>query len=306
MLSRLPALLLLLPMASFSFALESVEFSPDIPAAFGTELIGPEETARDAMTGGVDFEGVGIPLPLETDLTALHRTGSHETLFALENTAVLEGGVVARPRDVVGVKDGVAAIVLDGDAYGLGPGVGIDAISRAPDGDLLVSFDVAVDLAGEHYGDDDVVRLGEAGTSLFFSLGDAGFDPALDVDALHLLSNGDLLVSFDGAGSMGELDFADEDLIRLAKGGWAPVMAYDGSDFNPGFGCRQPRRGERRRNGFRRRRSPRSLGQLRRRAEPRPGRRQRLRRRRLLARWRAALRRCLRRRPEPGRRGGAE
>jgi hypothetical protein len=128
------------------------------------------------------------------------------------------GGVVARPGDVVRY-DGVAySIEFDAAAAGLPSGVETDATSLSANG-LLLSFDTTVDLGGGLVvADEDLVHWNGATFALAMDGSAEGLDSALDVDAAQDLGGGALVMSFDIAGTIGGIDFADEDVVR--NSGW--------------------------------------------------------------------------------------
>lgn len=104
----------------------------------------------------------------------------------------------------------------------------VDAVSMIGT-DLLLSFDVTVALpAGVTAGPADLVRFDGTAFSLFFDARAGGIPAGLDVDAAHHIeSTGRLLLSFDGAGSVGGVNFTKADVVEFdpATGGWR--MAVD-------------------------------------------------------------------------------
>ncbi len=218
--------------ATAVFAAETVELSPDITTDLGGEVLGPEETGEDDLAGTVTFTGPGLTLPIGTNLNGFHRFDDGDTLFSLDTTVSVQG-VVATPADVVRVSGGVPSLEFDGSAEGVPAGTQIDALSVTPVGDLVLSFDVTVQLDGTTFADEDLVRIhaGTGDASLFFAPSSAGIDPALDLDAVYVLSNADVLVSFDGTGIAGGVTFSDEDLLEIdATGSLGEIgLEYDGS-----------------------------------------------------------------------------
>lgn len=178
-------------------AVETVELSPDITVSIGGETLAQNETGQDDLAGTVTFVGAGVALPAGTNLTGLHRTQGGDTLFAVDTTVALAGGITASPRDVVRVSSGTPSIEYDGDAAGVPAGTRIDALSSETDGGLLLSFDVTVALGGTTFADEDVVRIDPVtgDESLRFAAAAVGVDPALDLDAVDSLVTGNLIVS---------------------------------------------------------------------------------------------------------------
>src|SRR5262245_46554499 len=220
--------------------LASLELSPDITVAIGGEVLGPEEVGRDNLAGVVTFTGTGVAIPIGANLHDFDRLpGGVDTLFATDITVNLGGGVVARPSDVVRVTAGVPSIAWSGSAAGLPPGTAIDAVGRYPDGDLLLSFDTTVSIGGVTADDEDLVRIDQpsGAVSLAFDGSALGVAAGLDLDAADALIDGRLLISFDGSGSVGGVNFSDEDALIFNPTSLAFGMAYDGSTQYAAWGA---------------------------------------------------------------------
>ncbi len=206
--------------------------SSDTTVVLGAVTLADEELAADDLAGGVLQVLVGL-LPASADLDAFHDLGSGAILFSLDVPALL-GGTSFLPADIVRF-DGVAFTKeIDAFSAGIPPGVNVDAVA-AGGGGLLVSFDTTVALAGTAIADEDLVHWNGSAWTAFFDGSAAGVPAALDLDGADLLSNGHLLVSFDGSGVVGGVGFADEDALELdpVAATWMP--AYDGSILHPAW-----------------------------------------------------------------------
>ncbi|MAE94772.1 MAG: hypothetical protein CL910_08945 [Deltaproteobacteria bacterium] len=225
-----PLLLLGLGMPTAVAGQVAIELSPDTTIAIGGEVLGPDEVGQDDLAGTVVFTGVGVALLAGTNVNAFGRTAAGDALFSTDVTVDLSP-VVARPGDVVQVTGGVPSLAFDAGAKGLPAGVQVDAVAEASDGSLLVSFDVTAAVDGTTFGDEDVARL-DATTgvaSLLFDGSAQGAADGLDLDALDVLADGSLLLSFDGSGALGGVAFDDEDLLSFDAAGPTFQLAYDGS-----------------------------------------------------------------------------
>lgn len=203
--------------ASGQTGLEELRVSPDRPLA-GTLASGTAFGILD--TGLLQIDPSGVPQSTETPFPGLegNNVDAHHfddgacgpSLYSLDNPA--EIGATVFPADVI-AADGT--IVLDAGAAAIPRNVDIDAISRDPiDCDLLVSFDKFVMIAGTSYAADDVVRFADGSLSLFVSL-----DSGHNLDALHALENGALLVSFATGGSVDSgTAFRDSDVLEFSDG----------------------------------------------------------------------------------------
>jgi hypothetical protein len=208
-----------------------IAVSPDVTAIFGGGLEVRDQGAFvDGPAGVLASVDLG-PLPEAAAVDALHTTGEVGALFSLATHADL-GGLPVAPADVVRWDGAGHEIVFDASDVGVPPGANVDALSRRDD-ELLLSFDVDLELGGIGYRPVDLVAWDGVAFSLAFDGLAAGLGPGLDVDAAHLEATDLLLLSFDTAGSVGGVDFADEDVLRHDRfdGSWE--MFYDGSAEHP-------------------------------------------------------------------------
>ena len=134
-------------------------------------------------------------------------------------------------------------MVFDGSDVGLTGDV--NAFAFLSDGSLLLSIDGTATLSGVAVDDSDIVRFvptslgtNTAGTfSMYFDGSDVGLSTSSeDIDALQVLSDGSLIVSFTGSYSVTGASGVDEDLARFVPtslgdntaGTWS--IYFDGSD----------------------------------------------------------------------------
>jgi hypothetical protein len=213
--------------------LVSIEASPDITVTLATHTLGDESVAKDDLAGTVALVSLG-PLPASADVDAYQRLPDGDQLFSVDTTVDL--GFPAAPGDVVR-WDGVAySQELDAEGNGVPVNANVDAMTREWErGDLLLSFDTTVELAGILVEDEDLVRFDGLNFTLFFDGAAAGVPAALDLDGAYLLFNGHLLLSFDGSGTIAGVTFDDEDVLEYDStlGIWE--LAYDGSAAYAGW-----------------------------------------------------------------------
>jgi hypothetical protein len=135
--------------------------------------------------------------------------------------------VIAGPDDVV-TFDGVSyGIELDGISRGIPRGVAIDALTTVG-ADLLVSFDTSVTIGGLHVDDLDLVRVTASAMSIFAYVSGTGVPHVLDLDGVHRLGNGNLLLSFDGSATAKGIAFDDDDIIEYDPFNETFELVYDG------------------------------------------------------------------------------
>jgi len=208
-------------------ALAQLRYTPDITVSLGGATIGPQSVADDDLAGTVSVALDALPAPL----AAYHYTGSvHWLVF--DTTVALPGGITASPRDVISWDGSNYGLLLDGAAAGIPLGVKIDALSSLDGTDYLISFDTTTSLGGSN-ADPNFVMNYKGGTwSSFFSATQAGVTASANLDALHRLDNGNLLVSFDISGTVADVNFSDEDVLEFAPVGSVWSLAYRGAAFD--------------------------------------------------------------------------
>ena len=214
-------------------AQQTLAFSPDITVILDGQTFDDEDAANDDLSGGVTPIDVGA-IPGGADLQAYHQSGADAHLLVLDTTVALPGGVTATPRKVIGFNGGAYSEVVDLAGCGLPAGTKIDAMTSG--GSMWFSFDMPVSLGGTLYDDEDVVALSGCTWAPILDGSAAGIPSDLDVDGLSYQSaTGVLMMSLDGAGTVGGVAFDDEDVLAydMASGGWS--LVYDGSSLHDGW-----------------------------------------------------------------------
>lgn len=184
--------------------------------------------ARDLVdVAGSSVAKTTPPLPIQSNLTAYHmrREGNDVVhLLALDVPTVLESGETASPRDV---------IQCTGEALGgctilrtleLPRGVGIDGITqRAGERDeILLTVDADTAIGDLFVGSSDLVVSLPEGAFALVRFQD--IPAALNMDAVHALSGGGFLASFDTAGGIGDIAFEDQDVLLFGDAGEVSVF----------------------------------------------------------------------------------
>jgi hypothetical protein len=225
------SLWLAVPAARAATSLSDLSRSPDIPIS----LTGPP--ASDVLPGEVLATTSGAAaladlgsLPENVSVTAYHIEASGDQLFSLDVPATL-GGTRFLPGDVIRLDaaTGTYSREFDSASTGVDPAgvVGVSVVG----GDLLLAFDMFVELEGVAVERRDVVRWSTTPSAVLYFDGSAqGVAEGLGVDGIHdLASAGTLLLSFDGPGTLGGVDFNAEDVLEFDLGtpGWE--LALDGS-----------------------------------------------------------------------------
>ena len=171
-------------------------------------------------------------------------TGS-TLLLAIQGNPSFGFGV-ARDEDIVAIdlETYEAELWFDGSDVGLAS-YRISALTRLSDGDLLLSFTNAGSVDGIAFDDSDILRftptqLGAA-TAGSFAMWFDGSDVGLtqngeDIDGLHVLEDGTVLISTTGGFQVSGLRGNDEDIIAFSPSSLGSTTSgsfsayFDGSD----------------------------------------------------------------------------
>jgi len=204
-----------------AIAQELVSASPDVTIDLGASVItADKDVAVDNQLGIVVLENLGA-IPDASDVIALGLDLNGDRFIAFETTTALSSGVVARPGDVVRYDGAAYTIEFDASAAGVPSSASTDATSLSASG-FLLSFDTTVSLPGSLVvADEDLVEWNGASFSLVLDGSSEGVDSSLDIDAAQDVGGGQLLVSFDTAGTIGGIAFADEDVLRFDGASWS-------------------------------------------------------------------------------------
>jgi hypothetical protein len=220
-------------------AQNKVHFSPDVTADLGSvsgSVVTDEDVALDDNAGTVTLlpaPGVG-PIPPNAEVNGYISMAGGDKLVSFDTTIALPGlAGPAEPRDVVrfNAAGGTYSLFFDGSATGVPANSRVDAVALDASNDLLLSFDITVSLPilGP-VDDEDVVRFAGGLFSMLFDGSAQGVAPNLDVDAVaEEPTTGDLLLSFDGSGTVGGVIFDDEDVVAFNSAGPSFSMYTDSS-----------------------------------------------------------------------------
>lgn len=209
----------------------SVDLSNEIAWSAGATVVDDEGARRLTLPSTVTTLDLGA-LPANADVTAYDLLDDGRRLFTLDTFVDLGGGVLAGPEDVVAWNGAAFALHLDGSAAGIPAGAKIDALGRSRSAGVtrtLLSFDVAVALpGGVHADDEDVVGWSGSAWTMVFDGSANGVAAGLDLDAFDRDAvSGIRYLSFDTSGTLGGVDFDDEDVLALDGATWS--LAFDAS-----------------------------------------------------------------------------
>lgn len=212
--------------------LDEVVFSPDITVTVGSVTVAGGRLAADDLHGTFSAPAIGaIPAGVRVSAYAVAAGGDELISFdvPVDLSAMSAAPLTVRPGDIVRRHAAQYSLEFDAASHGVPAGVIADAVTMAGGGTLAISFDTTVTLDGKTFADEDLVGFDGSQRTYEFTGADAGVPAALDLDAAHYLSNGHLLLSFDGSGSVGGVAFTKRDVLEYDPAGNSWQKAYDGS-----------------------------------------------------------------------------
>ncbi len=207
-----------------------IRFSPDVTLAFDGFSVSPQSVAQDDLRGGLSAVDGGVALPDGVRVTAYHEAPRGIEVFSVDRAVMLEGDLLVRPGDVVGYVEETFVIFLTRERLGLPPGALVDALSFLPTVDMtmIYSSDVSFAVGDVVVDDEDLLEIGPDPVAIYLDASAVGVASRLDVDGVHAMDDGTLLLSFDTSGSVEGIAFDDEDVLAYrGRGVWE--MAFDSS-----------------------------------------------------------------------------
>jgi len=212
-------------------------FTPTSTATFGPS---PTSTNTGTPTSTSTSTATATVTSTPTQLVQ-----SHNPLYASFASNGSVGAVTFADEDILRFDGTTWSLFFDGSDVGVG-GVDVFAFYLMDADTILVAFDKAITVGGIAFAPSDIARfdatsLGSttAGTfSMYFNGVDVGLDTSAEsIDALEILSNGQILISTTGNPSLtGLTGLADEDILAFTptalgsatSGTWS--LYFDGSD----------------------------------------------------------------------------
>jgi hypothetical protein len=233
------------------------------PLAGGLEALaslgaGPALAAQEqgaALLGGSGASGRRVALPwgandleladLSADgLTILRRAlewgagadaggGGTPHLFLSTAGSAALGSLSFGDDDVVDYdpEADVATLFFDGSNFSSSL-EDVDALHILPNGHLVLSTEESASLGGLSFEDDDLVEWDPvAGTAAMYFEGDLHFSADEDVDAVHVLGNGHLVLSTEANASLNGTSFGGDDLVDYDPVARTAVVVFDGGSL---------------------------------------------------------------------------
>lgn len=217
LLTTLVSLTLLASASRAATPLDSTSVSSDTTIILGGVTVEDEDVAIDNPLGIIVPASLA-DLPEATDVNSYHSLPNGDQLVPFDTTVSLPSDLTAEPGDPVRY-DGISYTLEFDPSVESVPSCPItDAVSTTTAGDLLLSFDTAVELptasGTDAFDDEDLVRFKGSALAPVFDGSAEAVPAALDLDGAHDLGNGKLGLSFDGSGNLDTVDFDDEDVFE--------------------------------------------------------------------------------------------
>jgi hypothetical protein len=227
--------------AAAKTALSVLCVSPDMTVALTSGTITPQELQCYSFPSG----SLAIPpngIPAGVNITGFFPISSTQLLITIDTTTTLPtngvgGTVTVTPRDVASYNSSTSffspSLFFVGATNSVPGGTRIDALGMDASGDLLLSFDVTINVPGSRGGTftvkpADLVAFNSGKYSLAFNSAVAGIPDGVNLDGATMLPNAHLLMAFDEFGSIGGTDFTPTDVLEFNSGAnswWCHSMA---------------------------------------------------------------------------------
>jgi len=160
------------------------------------------------------------------DVDAVHVLDNGHIILSTESGATL-GGLSFRDGDLVEYDPVTDTASLFFDEGLFCDGEDIAALSVLPSGNLILSTESSARLGGLSFRDGDLVEYNPLTNtaSLFFS--EDLFSCGEDIDAVHVLANGNIILSTEGGARLGGLTFEDGDIVKYDPATNTTTLSFD-------------------------------------------------------------------------------
>lgn len=201
--------------------LGGVSFGDDDLVTYDPE----SDTASLVFDGGLSFSNT------REDIDAYHPLPDGRMVLSTVGNARL-GGRSFGDDDLViyDPSSDTVSLLLDGGVSFSNTREDIDAAHLLPDGRIILSTVGDATLGGLSFGDDDLIAYDPSTdtASLFFNGGTSFSNSFEDINAVHLLPGGLIVLSTVGNATLGGLSFGDDDLIAYDPVSDTASLVFDG------------------------------------------------------------------------------
>lgn len=165
------------------------------------------------------------------DIDALHVLSNGLIVLSVSGNASL-GGLSFSDGDIVSYDPNTNTATLLFDENNFSNNEDVDAVYVRENGNILLSTDGSATLGGLSFNADDVVEYNpNTNTATLFFNGN-NFSGNENIDAIHLLDNGHLLLSTDSNATLGGLSFGAGDVVEYNIGSNTASLYFAESNFS--------------------------------------------------------------------------
>jgi hypothetical protein len=201
-----------------------------------TETLGGLTFGKDSLveyTPGTDtatlyFDGGLFGGP--SDIDAAHVLDNDNIILSTAAGATL-GGLTFGKGDLVEYNPTTDTAALFFDEVLFSGPANIDAAYIRDNGNIILSTTGNAMLGGLSFGKDDLIEYNPAIDAATLFLDGNLFSGNEDIDAVHLLGNGNIVLSTTGAATLGGLSFGAGDLAEYNPTTSTATLYFDGSNF---------------------------------------------------------------------------
>jgi len=139
------------------------------------------------------------------------------------------GGLAFQGNDAVTYDSATdsASLYLDGGS--MGHAAGIDALHVLANGHVILSTDSDATIGGLTFNKEDLIDYDPvADTATVFLEAAAHFVTPKNIDAVHVLADGDVVLSTDSPGAVGGVSFSEKDLVLYDMASGVASVLFDG------------------------------------------------------------------------------
>lgn len=187
----------ILALSGLGAAAEELTLAVDVPTDLqATTYLANQAVQRSNGNYSLRFDGPAAGLGPDVTIDALVVYEDGGLLFSTDAAFDVAGGSFG-PADIVRWDGGGYQLFLPATAMGLSPAANIDALARATDGALIVSFAAAESIGGTTYAPSDLARVDGGDLSLLQSGAGMGLGADADVVGVERYEDGRLFLMFD-------------------------------------------------------------------------------------------------------------
>ena len=204
-------------------------------------------TASPATLGGLDFDDIdlaeydpvgnsatlffeGALTTLNSDIDALHVLENGNFLLSTKDAATLEGLSFA-DGDLVEYDPAADTAVLNFDESEFSTDEDITSVYVMDNGRILLSTESDATLGGLSFTDNDLVEYDPGSNTATLYFDGSMTTLTSDIDAVHMLENGHIVLSTKDDASLGGLSFKDGDLVDYDPATDVAVLYFDEARF---------------------------------------------------------------------------